>query len=970
MTVVRHGASPRASIFIEGQNNAEIDVDHRPTTTFRVVPELCLGQTFSMFAPWPWRFYSRIRLHFTLNFHACFLSIRRDCCWAGAYHARVHRPNHDISPIDEEYDFPKMEAKRQLPAVPTSMTDHAILPSQQRSASRQGDAPGPARSNIPMLRRERRQQQREAESAANKSRSPEPQDLGSRMPALRATSRDGPKTRRTVTPVERMIKPTDKPRGQKDPRWDPMTGEIAVDSDKGRPSQVKPVEFARGLGISTMSSSRGSPGSSPEQRQPSRGGGSRNGVGAGIGTKFTAAMSDTDPAASAFIATRPGWRGASGRTAIVDPVHDNPEVEPLKIPPRSVKRSPPQPAATAAGVAGEENVAGGGEGTAEGAPEAAKELLGSGDGLAPMSSPPISPETLTGQQHQHQHQQKQQIGVNGTTPTPPVRTQAQAPQNTPQKGSLVSAIRKMMPSSAQRQSRLFSSSNNNNNDKNNSSNRTSGSNTPTPTVVSPTELPNTREGQPDQTQTQIQGYPSPPLSGRLTPGNTAGSAGASDSVGGSAPLNATTAFTAKISNGHASDDNSFNSHRAPPLQPQLPTTHSDHENYRTASGQIHRKEVGSAPGSAPGSAGLLNPNSSNHRPQPSFSSSVYSNPDDNTTTTTIISQPPQSQPTPRHASNPAIARLNTKILPNLPGAVPGQQDPSPYVQPPSRFSVTTYATSAHTDSPRDSVDVDAPPLPTPPKDLPFLFNKPQTSGSQTSATTAMNGESVLARKRPEMRGGRNKWDGDEVADEEPVKISLSKAWMTTAGANSAGINTQLSPPRTRKDAPTPRGPRELKSDTAATNKENRGGFLSSLLSPRSPGSGSDNSRPASIMSNMDKDLPPPPSQQASNVAPTTHDRITQLNSQLQDLANRRLNINRAIRQMTELMPQDNLLLPDDVRRKREIEKRKIEELQGKLADIQREEHELGMKLHRAYKKLDKQAEYEPTTLWVRRATGS
>ncbi|KUI63111.1 hypothetical protein VP1G_10232 [Cytospora mali] len=73
--------------------------------------------------------------------------------------------------------------------------------------------------------------------------------------------------------------------------------------------------------------------------------------------------------------------------------------------------------------------------------------------------------------------------------------------------------------------------------------------------------------------------------------------------------------------------------------------------------------------------------------------------------------------------------------------------------------------------------------------------------------------------------------------------------------------------------------------------------------------------------------------------------------------------------MTELMPRDNLMAAPEVMRKRESEKLKVQELERELADVQREEHELGMKLHRAYKRLDRHAEYEPTSLWVRRATG-
>jgi hypothetical protein len=71
--------------------------------------------------------------------------------------------------------------------------------------------------------------------------------------------------------------------------------------------------------------------------------------------------------------------------------------------------------------------------------------------------------------------------------------------------------------------------------------------------------------------------------------------------------------------------------------------------------------------------------------------------------------------------------------------------------------------------------------------------------------------------------------------------------------------------------------------------------------------------------------------------------------------------------MTEMMPTDNLMASDAVLKKREIEKIKIEGLKLELSEVQREEYELGLKLHRAYKRQDREAEFEPTTLWVRRA---
>ena len=58
----------------------------------------------------------------------------------------------------------------------------------------------------------------------------------------------------------------------------------------------------------------------------------------------------------------------------------------------------------------------------------------------------------------------------------------------------------------------------------------------------------------------------------------------------------------------------------------------------------------------------------------------------------------------------------------------------------------------------------------------------------------------------------------------------------------------------------------------------------------------------------------------------------------------------------------------DVIRRREIEKKKVEGLKEELAEIQREEYDLGLKLYRANKRLEREAAFEPSSLWVRRVT--
>ncbi|KJZ73564.1 hypothetical protein HIM_07120 [Hirsutella minnesotensis 3608] len=100
------------------------------------------------------------------------------------------------------------------------------------------------------------------------------------------------------------------------------------------------------------------------------------------------------------------------------------------------------------------------------------------------------------------------------------------------------------------------------------------------------------------------------------------------------------------------------------------------------------------------------------------------------------------------------------------------------------------------------------------------------------------------------------------------------------------------------------------------------------------------------------------------------DRIAQLNAHIESLVHRRLNISRSIHRMTELMPIDSLFASDEVIRRREAEKLKVQALQDELAEIKREEYDTGLKLFRAYKRADKEAEWEQSHMWIRRATGT
>jgi hypothetical protein len=227
-----------------------------------------------------------------------------------------------------------------------------------------------------------------------------------------------------------------------------------------------------------------------------------------------------------------------------------------------------------------------------------------------------------------------------------------------------------------------------------------------------------------------------------------------------------------------------------------------------------------------------------------------------------------------------------------------------WVQPSSRFSITTYATST-ANTPRESFDDfehDRPPVPETP--LQYRESPKQQQDAQMAAPPYQTPPSAAAQQR-------------------------------AAAATAASLSNH---PALRMIARA----------TAATTAS------------------ADSDRRASIASSINKSLPPAPPE---TTADETRDRVAMINARLQGLGNRRINITRSIKQMTELMPTDSIMDSAEVVRRREAEKRKVEALRLELAEVRREEYELGLKLHRAYKRMDRDANYEPTTLWVRRVTG-
>ncbi|QSZ28821.1 hypothetical protein DSL72_003326 [Monilinia vaccinii-corymbosi] len=253
---------------------------------------------------------------------------------------------------------------------------------------------------------------------------------------------------------------------------------------------------------------------------------------------------------------------------------------------------------------------------------------------------------------------------------------------------------------------------------------------------------------------------------------------------------------------------------------------------------------------------------------------------------------------PSHSKKDSTGTIERNFRDALKNSFPPIDPNEPYVEPPSRFSVSTKATSEYTQSTRaPSLDLqndNYPPLPV-----------------QSHTMSTQGPTSILSRQRP-------KFVPDDAASIYSNK-SITRKAINSGDPITISITSSL--PREK--------PHPQRSSSSA----------------------------------LTKSLPNTPAETASL------DPISTLQARLETLARRRQNIERSIKQMTELMPTDRMIITEEVRRKREGEKKQIEELRKQEAEIRREEHECGMKLHRAWKRKDNQAGYEGTGLWVRRVTG-
>jgi hypothetical protein len=132
----------------------------------------------------------------------------------------------------------------------------------------------------------------------------------------------------------------------------------------------------------------------------------------------------------------------------------------------------------------------------------------------------------------------------------------------------------------------------------------------------------------------------------------------------------------------------------------------------------------------------------------------------------------------------------------------------------------------------------------------------------------------------------------------------------------------------------------------------------SLLSRKPVGDRVRSASASTVQSSKGKDLPPTPQEMQAG------DKISSLEAKQGHLLTRKRNNNRIRAELSDSLKRNAITY--DIYRRKEIEGR-IKELEQEMQEIHQEEHDVGVQLHRAQKKRDKDAP-EQTSLWISRVT--
>ena len=210
---------------------------------------------------------------------------------------------------------------------------------------------------------------------------------------------------------------------------------------------------------------------------------------------------------------------------------------------------------------------------------------------------------------------------------------------------------------------------------------------------------------------------------------------------------------------------------------------------------------------------------------------------------------------------------------------------------------------------------------------------------------------------------------EDLLPPEPADRDISRFSWTTYTTTEPGSPSQSSfdspevPPIPSVHSITVLRKRPVPSYTdPAPYTNSKAAFSNGSLVLRKPVPAADRNRSASLAStpSLGKSLPQcPPELEAS-------DKISTLEARLDDLARRKRNINKIKAALADSLRRNAVAY--DVKKRKEVEA-KLKNLDDEMSEVTQEEHEVGLRLHRAQKKRDREENrLEPTTLWIKRVT--
>ncbi|KAL2854406.1 hypothetical protein BJY01DRAFT_243732 [Aspergillus pseudoustus] len=192
--------------------------------------------------------------------------------------------------------------------------------------------------------------------------------------------------------------------------------------------------------------------------------------------------------------------------------------------------------------------------------------------------------------------------------------------------------------------------------------------------------------------------------------------------------------------------------------------------------------------------------------------------------------------------------------------------------------------------------------------------------------------------------------------EDDVNVPISRFSVTTYDPTEAG-----SPTPSPRHSITPSPPPSIVNTAFQSSEYARSVMSRARPVPSAIPPGKRPTRkptPSEIPSS--KALPPNPAEM------TAESRIEMLEAKRSDLLRRRTNINTIIHELTQVIQPSSVAY--DMAARDEV-KKTVASLNNELAEIKREEHEIGLKLLRAWKKREEEDFYgQSTSLWVKRVT--